>query len=577
MATTTTTWKTATPHSSSRHSHNVSHYPYPPQEPHLGLQPTVSSSSQQGGISKSAATHGGAGSHTWRLWRNCCCRYGWYPLLVAPLVTAACILSLYSAGGCDFVRVNVGFTPTNVAWNQTEQIQVGLFLYQSGQPDSNRYRAAFLEGCREYSDEFVDSFVEDDRTWMVARIMAYVAGGASVVASVRAVHEGMATRRLDQLAHSLTLPFNILFAQILSWLFVISPLPTFFFWPGVMLPCLLAAFLAEGSKFLFFDTALCRNNVWFPSGSESSPQVAEECTLGVTGKYAIAAGALFFCLLLLVCLQAPEKRKLDPNYGYDIERSNHQAVMNESRQTYGYTTNMPSDYDPESDDFDRTTTISDRDHYAILRPFSPVGDDESYLTTTSKGQTDSEYESGVEYGLSMGEIREDDETLISQARLGSLDAVEDRYAERPLDDSDSILADKDDDRYNPKKPHSTVTMSRDEKPLVSESRLSTVEKMQMQSTSESKLMIDKFVTELDASFQVSGKQKQSSATTKTEASQTEEASSSTPALADSTTSGSGSSKENQPIEQKAVVAPPPPSENTFFQTLCAGQESTVSS
>ena len=121
--------------------------------------------------------------HSWRLWRYCCCRYGWYPLLVAPIVTVGSLLSLYSAAGCDFIRVDVGFTPSNPGWNQS-QLELGLFLYQSDEVDTNKYRAAFIDGCRSYTDEFSAEFVENDRTWRVAQIMAYVAAGGGVVATV---------------------------------------------------------------------------------------------------------------------------------------------------------------------------------------------------------------------------------------------------------------------------------------------------------------------------------------------------------------------------------------------------------
>ena len=123
--------------------------------------------------------------HSWRLWRLCCCRYGWYPLLVAPIITVGCLFSLYSAAGCDFIRVDVGFTPSNTGWNSST-LELGLFRYQSGEEDTNKYYATFLDGCRPYTEEFLDEFVDDDRTWRVAQIMAYVAAGGSLLATVRA-------------------------------------------------------------------------------------------------------------------------------------------------------------------------------------------------------------------------------------------------------------------------------------------------------------------------------------------------------------------------------------------------------
>jgi hypothetical protein len=123
-------------------------------------------------------------THTWRLWRHCCCRYGWYPLIIAPIVTTGCLLSLYSSAGCDFIRVDVGFTPSNQAWNQSTG-ELGMFFYQSGEPEVNIYRETFVEGCRWYEDDFTENFIDDDRTWKVSRIMAYISGVASILAMVR--------------------------------------------------------------------------------------------------------------------------------------------------------------------------------------------------------------------------------------------------------------------------------------------------------------------------------------------------------------------------------------------------------
>lgn len=75
-------------------------------------------------------------------------------------------------------------------------------------------------------------------------------------------------------------------------------------------------FLAEGSKFLFFDTQLCHGHVWYPIGEQNIfPRTAESCSLGSTGTYAIAAGCCFLVSLLMVCLKAPKKRDLQDEYG----------------------------------------------------------------------------------------------------------------------------------------------------------------------------------------------------------------------------------------------------------------------
>ena len=123
-------------------------------------------------------------TYTWRLWRHCCCRYGWYPLLIAPLATAGCLLSVLSSAGCDFIRVNVGFTPSNDAWNQSTA-EFGIFMYQSGESDNNDdFRKAFIEGCRWYTDDFNSEFVESDRTWKTTVLMGYISGISSMVATV---------------------------------------------------------------------------------------------------------------------------------------------------------------------------------------------------------------------------------------------------------------------------------------------------------------------------------------------------------------------------------------------------------
>ena len=221
----------------------------------------------------------------WMYWRHSCCRFGWYPVFVAPILTIACLLSLYSAGGCDFITVHVGFTPQpNVGWNESEA-QLGFWYY--GQEDAVHdfdYLPIYGE-CEWYHEGFDTVFIEKDRTWKVARIMAMVAGGAST------------------------------FSALLSWLYCLTPLPTGLLWPALFLPVTMIAFIAEGSKFLLFDIGVCRTSVWLPSGVNSLPQTAESCQLGESAYFSIAAGAFLLVGLLLVCLKVPHERELDPHFG----------------------------------------------------------------------------------------------------------------------------------------------------------------------------------------------------------------------------------------------------------------------
>lgn len=102
---------------------------------------------------------------------------------MAPIVTAAWLLDLFSTFDCQLVKVNVGFVPSNQEWNQSVA-DLGLFSYQSGLEETNKYREVLVEGCRPYKDDFNSYFIDGDRTWEVARIMAIVSGISATVATV---------------------------------------------------------------------------------------------------------------------------------------------------------------------------------------------------------------------------------------------------------------------------------------------------------------------------------------------------------------------------------------------------------
>lgn len=106
-------------------------------------------------------------------------------------------------------------------------------------------------------------------------------------------------------------------AVMLNYLMIITPIPTGALWPGLLLPIVMLTFIAEGSKYLLFDVALCSNPLWFPEGVNQTPQQAHGCSLGWSGQMGIAAGSLFLMALLIVCLLNPRKRELDLDYCLD--------------------------------------------------------------------------------------------------------------------------------------------------------------------------------------------------------------------------------------------------------------------
>lgn len=120
----------------------------------------------------------------WKFWRHSCCRFGWIPLLVAPLVTASCLLDVYSSIDCNFMQVNVGFIPSNAAWNQSTAT-LGLFQFKAD-GETDLLDDLTVQACTPFSTKFKSQFIDGDKTWEVIRIMAYVSGISGSIATVRA-------------------------------------------------------------------------------------------------------------------------------------------------------------------------------------------------------------------------------------------------------------------------------------------------------------------------------------------------------------------------------------------------------
>lgn len=362
---------------------------------------------------------------------------------MAPIVTVGCLLSIYSSAGCDFIQVQVGFTPSNDAWNKSIA-QFGIFMYQSFEEDDKLFQGAFIDGCRWYDDSFTNEFMENDQTWHVTKIMAYISAAASAIATMTA------------------------------WLFVLTPIPVYFFWPGLLLPALMTAFLTEGSKFLIFDTKVCRSTAWYPSGADSLPRVAEECAMGATGAYTIASVAIFFISLILVCLRAPELRPLESNYGTDFEDDFDGPQQHEHLEAV-----EENHVFPEEVDENHISVASSMTHPTVPTIRSvPQHIERQPFTPNSKSMIDA-----------------DDSRYYDDSYAG--DGVYD-------DGSSSHFHQQyyDENSLNGRSIGSGARSVAPVVPVVSESRLRTKEKMQRTTEENSTELIDKFVRELNVRFDV---------------------------------------------------------------------------
>jgi hypothetical protein len=226
------------------------------------------------------------------------------------------------------------------------------------------------------------------------------------------------------------------------------------------------SFIAEGSKFLFFDIALCRSALWFPSGVDSPPTSAESCVLGRSAYAAIAAGCIQLVGLLMVCLKAPRKRELDPDFGIQ------------------YRTGAELDLE-DSTDVDARTFANRSGVFPVM---------EHRLSGTP---------SALQYVPSS--LRYDDETT------SVLD--DDMYTDGPNSDelsemesgSDIYPAKPKAPPFDPKKVGKSVegsTLPQDAR--VSESRLTAMTKMERNATivqQDETLLLEQLVSDLDTSFQ----------------------------------------------------------------------------
>jgi len=329
-----------------------------------------------------------------------------------------------------------------------------------------------------------------------------------------------------------------------SWLFLLTPLPASFFWPGLLLPAVLVAFLAEGSKFLMFDTAVCRTSTWTPEGVNSLAQKAESCSLGSTAVYTIISGCIFFVSLMCVCLKAPKKRLLDETYGQPPFEDNNPNVLSQhglhnsgimfldgnQRQQSGVDLES-SHLDGGADHAFQESFPRQSDVYVIDEtthyPDYPINDFDSFSARSGKsmrsnrsnrsslgGRRRSNRQRSLELTRVHSECSSEGQTLSSKGSrrrdsrsVSSRDGREMKALRRlPEDRRDDVAGETSSlsvtkSLYDDRVSAAEISFRRAERQRISESRMSKIVLLEQKAIAENTDLIDKFVEELDKSFQ----------------------------------------------------------------------------
>lgn len=248
----------------------------------------------------------------WKLWKYCLCRNGFYPLVVAPFVTAVFVLDIYTSAGCRFMHFNVDYAPSTSVWNVNE-VDLGFFYYR----DTTKFSLTpsrttpwkFLHSseCKAYdSSSLMKFFTHGDKMWKLSQVLAIISGGAGLLGT------------------------------ILIWMMIVTPLPTCFLWSGILLPTIMIEMLICFTKFLIFDAEICHDKLWIPEQWSANNTEGEEQKQGhiITGSCFMTKDSivnlitimLSFITTVLICMRVPKRRCLKD------ERYNSYPVAHQTRK-----------------------------------------------------------------------------------------------------------------------------------------------------------------------------------------------------------------------------------------------------
>ena len=147
--------------------------------------------------------------------------------LFTAMGTSMLFISLTS---CDFINVQIGFIPSNIALNTTE-FKIGFWSYQS----KGKALLEFNDDCTNFTDKMELAFFEDDGIWKALRL----------------------TRLISMISSCIALFFIslICFCRFPAWRA----------WHHIMLPAICTTFFFGASTLLVRYSYICVKRVWEPS------------------------------------------------------------------------------------------------------------------------------------------------------------------------------------------------------------------------------------------------------------------------------------------------------------------------
>ena len=223
------------------------------------------------------------------------------PIIVVLLMTLILLLSFYSAFGCDFLILDIGFRPLNIDFG--EKTKFGPFSFKSGRSSSNTNDSESSSGgdgkCLYYPDDFRDFVnISGDSDWQAARALSVI--GAIILLPITMIAWiGAADRRLT------TLP-QWGFAAPASWSKVGSGARHLLkSWRVLAFIALSIQFIVEAGKLSFMNIGICHDELWMKKVTGDSVAALGGCSRSNGANCAISA--MFFCFTVAAILLILEK------------------------------------------------------------------------------------------------------------------------------------------------------------------------------------------------------------------------------------------------------------------------------